>query len=390
MSGFGAINGNWLRNVEALYERLVASQFLRNQENLEMAKSMTLPRPAAHDGSRSFLNIPTISCALISCGTSRAVIVHGDDLPTNQQSAEGFLFRLMTGNGPSGGLGGNHYQLNKVAVVYPVSEPEQFAFRFYQVDRAKDRMVADMECANVAAGAGLFAVISGITAPHKYGGLQALNRGTGQRVDLQPVSTMPLWSNDWRVRFLQENLSTQTLAISEPLVMAHPDGRSVDYWVMERGNVFVLANAEPEAAEPEMIEQLAASGSELSLSLGSSRQRAAMPKVLLYSVQTRELTQAVIHAACFFNGEIHNSLPGSGAMCLASFLAISHLLDTRPQTLSGTLTFYLMHPSGMLTVKVNWENFSQGYRIVSTEFVTSVRLLMCGEAVMHTDEKAQP
>jgi 2-methylaconitate cis-trans-isomerase PrpF len=355
-----------------------------------MAKSMTLPRPSERNGSQGFLDIPTISCALINCGTSRAVIVHGDDLPTEQGSAERFLFKLMTGNGTSGGLGGNHYQLNKVAVVYPAREPEQFAFRFYQVDRAKDRMVSNMECANVAAGAGLFAVINGIATPHQDGSLRAINKGTGQQIDLQPVSTMPLWSNDWRVRFRQETLSTQTQAISEPRVMAHPDGRSVDYWVMERGNVFVLANAEPEAAEPELIEQLTASGTEISLSLGSSRQLAAMPKVLLYSVQTRELTQAVIHAACFFNGEIHNSLPGSGAMCLASFLALSHLLDTQPQALSGTLTFYLMHPSGMLTVRVNWESFAQGYRIVSTEFVTSVRLLMRGEAIADVDERAQP
>jgi 2-methylaconitate cis-trans-isomerase PrpF len=355
-----------------------------------MAKPMTLLQRSTLNGPQGFLNIPTTSCALIRCGTSRAVIVHGDDLPADQQSAEQFLFRLMTGSGGTDGLGGNHYQLNKVAVVHPVREPHQFTFRFYQVDRAKQRMVANMECANVAAGAALFAVISGIAAPDNNGSLWGINSGTGQRVVLYPDSSMPLWANDWRVCFIQENLSTQTPAISEAQVMSHADGRSVDYWVMERGNVFVLANAEPEAAEPELVEQLATSGTELAVSFGSSWQRAAMPKVLFYSVQARELTQAMIHAACFFNGEIHNSLPGSGAMCLASFLAISHLLETRPPTLSGILTFYLMHPSGMLTVKVNWEAFAQGYRIVSTEFVTSVRLLMCGEAVAHADEKAQP
>lgn len=354
-----------------------------------MIKLVPLLQPPDATGTYGVFTIPTISCAVIRCGTSRAVVVHGDELP-GDESAERILYRLMTGNDPSDGLGGDHYQLNKVAVVYPTRDQHQFAFRFYQVDRAKGRLVSNMECANVAAGAGLFALISGIAVPDGLGMLHAINRGTGQRVGLNPVSTLSASAHDWRVCFHQDTSTAQAQPVSEPLVLAHADGRTVDYWVLERGNVFVLANAAPDAAEPELIEQLAASGTETAMALGSSWQRAAMPKVILYSVQAREMTQAVVHAACFFNGEMHNSLPGSGAMCLASFLAASHLLDVRMPAHSGTLTFHLMHPSGGLTVCVNWEASARGFHIVSTEFVTSVRLLMYGGAAAPPAEEGAP
>jgi 2-methylaconitate cis-trans-isomerase PrpF len=246
-------------------------------------------------------------------------------------------------------------------------------------------MASDMECANVSAGAGLFAAVMGLAAPDGDGVLRATNAGTGQVVELSTVLPRPAWSNNWRVLFRQDAAGQPPAA--GPLVMSHPDGRAVDYWVLERGNVFVLANAAPEAAEPELIEQLAAAGRETALSLGSSAERAGRPKVILYSVRERGLTRAVISAACFFNGEMHNSLPGSGAMCLSSFLAASHLSEVRPPAERGTLNFHLAHPSGALMVKVHWESAGGEYAVAATDFVTPVQLLVLGGAVPPPDEE---
>ncbi len=334
------------------------------------------------------LRIPTIACAVIRCGTSRAVLVNGEELPGGAEQ-ERLLYRLMAGGESACGLGGEHYQLNKVAVVNPTRDPNHFAFRFYQVDRAQGRMASDMECANVAAGAGLFASVMGLAAPDADGIVRATNAGTGQAVELSTVLPRPAWSNQWRVLFRQDAAALRQRPAAGPLVMSHPDGRAVDYWVLERGNVFVLANAAPEAAEPELLEQLASAGGETALALGSSAGRAALPKVILYSVRERGLARAVISAACFFNGEMHNSLPGSGAMCLSSFLAASHLSEVRPQAARGTLAFRLLHPSGALTVNVHWEAAGQDYEVVATDFVTPVQLLVLGGAVVPPPEEGQ-
>jgi 2-methylaconitate cis-trans-isomerase PrpF len=325
-----------------------------------------------------------ISCAVVRCGTSRAVIVNGPELPGHEREREEALLNLIMGRGIADGLGGEHYQLNKVAAVYPSHLPDHFCFQFYQVDRAKGSLMADLECANVAAGAAMFAMLRGIATPNAWGGLVGVNLGTRQHVELRPLGSPAMaMSGPWMVRFPHDGQSVrESFSGEEPLTLAHPDGRTVDYWVVERGNVFVLTQTAPEDMEPELVEALAQQGSELASMIGADPSRARAPKVLAYSVESRELTQARIRAACFFNGERHASLPGSGAMCLASCLAVTHLEEVRPEGSEGVLLFQLIHPSGEMQVAVHWERTPQGYRVATTEFATPVRLLLVGNAML--------
>src|SRR5262249_52520212 len=98
-----------------------------------------------------------VACGVVRCGTSRAVIVDGRTVPAGDVRDQ-ILWPLVAGESPADGLGGDHSQFNKSAEVFPGAEPSRFAFRFYQANRRERRLIADLECANVAAGAGLFAL----------------------------------------------------------------------------------------------------------------------------------------------------------------------------------------------------------------------------------------
>lgn len=322
----------------------------------------------------------TISCALVRCGTSRAVIVDGRTLPT-RESREQILWTLIAGDTPGDGLGGEHYQFNKIAEVFPGSDASHFEFRFYQADLRERRLIENLECANVAAGAALFATTVGLAAVDEAGVLWARNLGTNQLIELASVSRDSRVSGDWRVRFLVDAHGPAVkLHTPDPLPLVHPDGRSMEFWVAERGNVFVLANATPEAAEPEMIEQLRMQGTCCATMAGIAPHRAEAPKVILYSVEAPDLSPPVVRAVCYFNGERHHSLPGSAAMCLSSFLAETRLLARGGAHGDGELLLRLCHPSGTLDTRVQWEACDEGWKIVATEFTTGVRMLFWGSA----------
>jgi 2-methylaconitate cis-trans-isomerase PrpF len=325
-------------------------------------------------------HVQPVACGIVRCGTSRAVIVDGRTVPSGE-AHDWTLWTLIAGETPADGLGGDHYQFNKIAELFPGSEPSQFEFRFYQADRRERRLIADLECANVAAGAGLYAAALGLAETNSTGVLHARNLGTGQLIELAPAHGRPAAAGDWRVRFLVDPRGPMLrLHTPDPLPLVHPDGRSLDYWVAERGNVFVLANAAPEAAEPELIEQLGSQGTWCATVAGVTPERAEAVKVILYSIESPYLSPTVARVACYFHGEQHHSIPGSAAMCLTGFLAESQCAAFGAPPAGGESHLRLVHPSGELDTRVRWAGTEGNWRIVETEFTTTVRLLLWGSA----------
>jgi 2-methylaconitate cis-trans-isomerase PrpF len=313
---------------------------------------------------------PEACCAVVRCGTSRIVVFDGRDLP-DPPAREAELAELMLGGGQQAdGLGGDHYQLNKVAVVWP--DPPGFRFRFYQVDRSARSLVGDLECANAAAGAAVFALLRGQASLDETGVVEASNDGTGQRVVLRPHHRN-FWDCAWDVRFLLEERTPRRFSGGAPLALVSSSGEQVALWVIEQGNVFVLADVSRAHLEE--------AGGAIALQLGSDPHRAAGPKVVTYDVRSVEAETVQAAVACFYRGERHASLPGSAAMCLASFLA-GWRLDQLPATAErGMFVFDLHHPAGTLPVRVHWLRHAGFDWICATEFTTSVRLLLRGSAL---------
>lgn len=324
-----------------------------------------------------------VACAVVRCGTSRVVVLRDDSVSGQAPDMTGLL-DLILGDGAGSGLGGSHYQDNKVALVLPGRNASEYGFRFYQIDGVGRRVLADMECGNAATGAGLFALLQKLAAPGPQGRLEAVNLGTGQAMELHLPNDAPVHRGDWLTRFRYEPPSPSS---PDPFAgvertLRYGSHRPVRCYVLDRGNVFVLGEtARPgRAPEPALVAALQLEGTRHAMSMGTPRTPVA-PKVLLFRVTAQGPTGSSLEARCFFQDSEHRSIPGSGAMCLAGFVASRQLASMRPPGPSGALDFRITHASGSLAVRARWER-RRGYRIVSTEFSTPVRLLLYGTALM--------
>lgn len=316
-----------------------------------------------------------LSAALVSAGTSRALILSGEEL--GEMPPELAVQTLMEGRGETGGLAGSHYQSNKVAVVWRAPFPTGFIFKFYQYDKDRGRVLADMECSNVTAGCAAYALTAGIAVMEQDGTMHALNSGTGQQSLLSPSSPANPWRTDWNIRFMQEDFTTASIPMESEMLPV-PDGHGVEFWAFERGNVFVLSHINPGNAVPELVESLAEYGGRAATQRGANPQKAAAPKVLLYDIHAVQDNEAWLDVACHFMGERHKSLPGSGVMTLAGFLTLTFLAAVNPQLPGGTFIFHMRHPSGALSVAAYWEYDGTNYRVIATEFVTPVSIIIAG------------
>ena len=331
-----------------------------------------------------------VLCAIIDCGTSRIIVMDGNNFPgeENDESRNLILSQILFGDEDSRGLGGEHYQLNKIVLL---SKPNsclqnEFSFQFYQGDKQHSRIFSGLECGNATAGAALFALLTRMVIPNKSGVIQALNEGTGQRSQISPVSIEQLWKGHWRVRFIHDELLSNCLSPTKDVRRNHilVKGHPVYYTIIAYGNRFVLVNAHSSIATSSLVEQLSEISCSTSVNmLDNAQDTKSATKIIFYEVRSCELTNIYVDAICFYAGEQHKSLPGSGAMCLAAFLASEQLKEHHFLDDSESFTFSIQHPSGVLNVNVSWQLSEGGYRIISTEFITPVKLLFSGETIVY-------
>jgi hypothetical protein len=318
------------------------------------------------------------TCALIRCGTSRAMVMSAEQLPFGEQQGIDVLRRRIGGSAPGAGLAGAHYQQNKVAVVAPARGGPTFRFRFFQFDERHGELTSNLECANVAAAAALFGLLARIAEFDAAGRVHGFNEGTGQWMTFEPDRTAEPWDTTCSVRFVYAGgLRVPVFSGFEPLRPLAP-ACPVDVWIAQHGNVFVLADLEPHAATPDLISALAVAGAEIGPRLGADTFRAAHAKILTYHVDAVGKRSIHAHSMCFYHGQAHTSLPGSGAMFLAVFLVrqLAEELDLGPET--RAVGVHLTHPSGVLSVKVEIDSDAGGLRVRATEFRTPVKLLVWG------------
>ncbi len=230
----------------------------------------------------------------------------------------------------------------------------------------------------MAAGAGLAAAWIADVQPDRHRIVRALNTSTGRCIELTaPLGNLRAAGN-WSVRFLSDPERPAVNYTPEPLMLTHSDGRTVEFWVVEEGNLFVFANAVPEAAEPELVEQLCAYAASLVASSGNTYP--AAPKIIFYGVTARALDRAEVRACCFFErGRCTTPCQVRRPWRFLVFWREIHLFDMQSSDLSGELAFHLAcDPSGSLMTCLQWEKAGSHHWIHSTEFTTPVKLLFWG------------
>jgi 2-methylaconitate cis-trans-isomerase PrpF len=326
--------------------------------------------------SRLRHRVPHLSCAMIRSGTSRFIVLLKAELPIGKARAK-LILDLLAKAVPTDGVGGRHYQSNKVAVLGPGRGEASFVFHFYQVVPEARRLYSNMECSNAASSSGLAAMLLGMARPNHLGTLHSINVATSQTVEVVPP-TSECWEGDWGVRFTNlHHLWSHMTQSAQPFRFRHR-GLLVTGAIVRHGNIFVMTELPVAKATPELVNVLSQRGEAFAKEIGHP---ATLPKVFVYKVTGKSRREIECDAVCFSEGQQHHSLPGSGAMALGSFLTARNELPLPLRGDNARTTFRFTHPSGSLTARVHLSRASAHWQIHAASFETPVRLLMFGNLI---------
>ena len=320
--------------------------------------------------------IPHLSCAIIKSGTSRFVVLREEELPTGRARAK-IILDLLANAISTDGVGGQHYQSNKVTVMGPGRGEASFIFHFYQVVPESRRLFSKMECSNAASSSALAAMLLGVARANQNHTLKSVNQATNQAVELVPPEG-DCWEGAWDVRFTNlHHLWSHMTRSAQPFRFKHK-GVTVNGEIVSHGNVFVMTDLPMAKVTPDLVGALNKRGEDFARKIGHPE---TLPKVFIYDIKEKSGHELQCDATCFSEGQQHHSLPGSGAMALGAFLTIRGHLPLPEKSTHARTVFCFTHPSGKLTARVHLSRGNSHWEIHATSFDTSVRLLMYGSLI---------
>ena len=329
-------------------------------------------------------DLPTTPSVIVRSGTSRFVVVLRN-AALEAAGLERTLLNLMIGETPADGLAGDHYQMNKVVVMPCSSDAHYLPFQFYQVDRAQQILIPEMECANAAAAAGAFCLYTGLREPDARGVIRLCNMGTARKVEVSPETPSSFWSSDWRIRFLFDDVVVPVVSSS---FIHDYGGAKRDCHLISEGNFFVLVNTPPAEVDSGFLTALTERVQNEATAMGKSPMLTANAKIVTYSKEVRGANGYSLEARCFYRGQVHHSIPGSAAICLARVLAPSLVKQNLTPAAFGTSRLAIVHPSGDSHLDIHWSQTNGGVHVQSVSFVSGVRLLLTGSVVLPTPRRA--
>jgi len=109
-----------------------------------------------------------VDCAIIRGGTSKGVFLPSSALPSDRAELERFLLAVMGSPDPRqiDGLGGADLLTSKVAIIGPPSiDGADLDYTFAQVSITKAQVNTDMNCGNISAAVGIYAIEHGYVDP---------------------------------------------------------------------------------------------------------------------------------------------------------------------------------------------------------------------------------
>lgn len=121
--------------------------------------------PAGDGGWREEGELVAVPCSILRGGTSKAVFLEEEVVPTEPDERSRFLLTLMGSPDPRqiDGLGGADLLTSKVAIIGPPSvDGADIDYTFAQVSVREAQVDYDINCGNISAAAGLYAVEHGL------------------------------------------------------------------------------------------------------------------------------------------------------------------------------------------------------------------------------------
>ena len=341
-------------------------------------------------------------------GTSKALMFHRRDLPTDVRLWPELFVAALGANDPYGrqldGMGGGISSLSKVCVISPSERPgADVDYSFFQLTPATDLVDSSASCGNMSAAVGPFAVDEGLVSPV---GVEACVRIFSTNTARMIHSSFSVDQGEAvvdgkmllpgvaglgspvRLEFKDPGggATGHLLPTGKPIdEIELPGAESIVASMADAGNpcVFIrardlgLTGAEmPDDIQrnPEILESLEAVRCQASVSMGIAQDIGeasripGIPKVAFLSPAQDMTTLAgeiVSAAECdilvrmISLGQPHRAIPVTGALCIAATARIDgSLVSGMLDTACGSSELRLAHPSGVTNVdaKLEWQD----------------------------------
>lgn len=340
-----------------------------------------------------------VRCVLMRGGTSKALFFHEADVPPPGPARDRLLKRAM--GTPDvlqiDGLGGSRLVTSKVAIIARSARPDaDVDYTFAQVDVDRDTVSYDANCGNISSAVAPFAIDEGlVAATEPVTTVRIFNTNTGKLL----VSRVQVRGGKARVHgdcvvpgvpgsgaeILMDYTDTVGARTGTLLPTGHVvdtvvlcDGRRIEVSVVDAANpcVFIAASSLglsgselPDAitADRALIETLGEIQVQIGQHIGlyadgSQVHLPGLPLAVLVAPPadfadvygaTQPAQSMDLRARLVFLGQCHDSMAGTGSMCMAAASRVpGSLVHQAVGARAGTDTLRIGHPLGVMAVKV--------------------------------------
>ena len=318
-----------------------------------------------------------VEACVVRSGTSRIIVVDGRTLPPHMDPSE--IADHLLGRGDlADGLGGEHYQLNKVA-IWSASSEDVAEFHFFNLDPTLKTITVGSECGHAAAAVGMVAAVS---EPRRFNSISVPvhSLDTGQRFEYRSHDAGRCWNAPCTLRLFPE---ASPPAIHSK-VAAQDHREDIPFDVVHHGNSFALVPGISGLESAKIRRQIALSTVEMARRDRRTNDRPEYVRVLPYEIEWLSDTTATVTATCF-NGEVrHKSLPISGAIALCDLLALKRVDEFPPpgDPQRMRFEFELQSPHGTKPGNVELVRRDDSWMVDWTGYDADVRLLFACNAVI--------
>jgi 4-oxalomesaconate tautomerase len=346
-----------------------------------------------------------IPCVFMRGGTSKGPFFHLADLPADEATRSAVLLRLMGALEPRriDGIGGVDNPTNKVAIISRSRQPGvDVDYLFAQICVHKNTVDYSVNCGNMLAGVGPFAIDEGlVAATGAETTVRILNVNTGKRIDATvktaegraryqgeaaidgvPGTAAPVWL-DFRDsagaktgRLLPtgavldeiDGIPISCVDAAVPMAIA----RAADFGLTGHEDAETINANQPLLDRIETLRR--AAGALMGLGDVSKLE---MPKFALVAAPRDGRTE--ITARYFMPFTCHAAFAVTGAICLAAAAKVPGSVAHAVAEASETGTFTIAHPQGTIAVSVDADIGAEGVVLRSARLLRTARRMFAGE-----------
>ena len=343
-----------------------------------------MPTELPESSQKKFANARSedqVRTCLVRSGTSRIIVVNRQDAPSGIDPAT-LALRLFGRNSVADGLGGDHYQLNKLA-IWDQASSGGFEFTFFNLAPGSRMVSRGAECGHAAVAVAL--VIETERPPSERGApVRVRNVDTGQILEI--ISRED--ADQDAVACLAKVLHDPPISMSNVVELSAPSATSdeIRWEVVPAGNIFAMVPGRNTCEDRALRREIQAVTLQWALSSSVPNAGEEFIRTISHDVQWMDPTHAQVHAVCHNGEERHNSLPVSGSSALCNHLTLQHLVSsdipTSEDRTEVDFEFELNSISGTEAVQVHASHRSGSWMIDSTSCNTNARLLIEGTAFL--------